>query len=176
MTGADIEVRVLEDLLIGLADVVQQELAVYQGILGKANQKKEALIKNDVNMLDHIVARESGAVKTMQELEERREGLIRAIAKKHGLDEKKVTLADIAALYPEESDALLTLKSDLSRVLAEIQKVNEANRALLDTHLQYTSFCINLLTGAASTLNTYSYSGRISEPQESKTLMLDRTV
>lgn len=166
----------MKDLLTGLIDVVQQELAIYQSILGKANQKKEALIKNDINMLEHIVARESGVVKTMQELEERREGLIRAIAQKHGLDEKKATLADIAALYPEKSETLLKLKSDLGSVLAEIQKLNEANKALLDTHLQYTSFCINLLAGAVSTLNTYSYSGHISEPQESKTLMLDRTV
>jgi len=166
----------LEYLLTGLIDVVQQELSVYQSVLGKANQKKEALIKNDINMLEHIVARESGVVKTMQELERRRESLIRAIAQKHGLDEKTATLADIAALYPEKSETLLTLKTQLGSVVAEIQKLNEANRALLDTHLQYTSFCVNLLTGAASTLNTYSYSGRISEPQENKTLMLDRIV
>ena len=163
-------------MLTGLIDVVQQELSVYQSVLGKANQKKEALIKNDINMLEHIVARESGVVKTMQELERRRESLIRAIAQKHGLDEKTATLADIAALYPEKSETLLTLKTQLGSVVAEIQKLNEANRALLDTHLQYTSFCVNLLTGAASTLNTYSYSGRISEPQENKTLMLDRIV
>ena len=166
----------MEDLLNGLIDVVQQELTVYQSVLGKANQKKEALIKNDISMLEHIVARESGIVKTMQELEQRREGLIRAIAEKHGLDEQKATLADIAALYPDKSETLLTLKTELSRVLAEIQKLNEANKALLDTHLQYTSFCINLLTGAASQLGTYSHSGQISEQKESKTLVLDQMV
>ncbi|NLT97455.1 MAG: flagellar protein FlgN [Christensenellaceae bacterium] len=166
----------MEDLLNGLIDVVQQELTVYQSVLGKANQKKEALIKNDISMLEHIVARESGIVKTMQELEQRREGLIRAIAEKHGLDEQKATLADIAALYPDKSETLLTLKTELSRVLAEIQKLNEANKALLDTHLQYTSFCINLLTGGSSPFGTYSNSGQISEQQESKTLVLDQMV
>jgi flagellar biosynthesis/type III secretory pathway chaperone len=166
----------LEELLTGLIDMVQQELAVYQSVLGKANQKKEALIKNDICMLEHIVARESGIVKTMQDLEQRREGLIRAIAQKHGLDEKKATLADIAALYPEKSETLLTLKTELSGVLAEIQKLNDANKALLDTHLQYTSFCINLLTGAASPFGTYSNSGQISEQQENLTPVLNQTV
>ena len=141
-----------EELLTGLIDVVQQELAVYQSVLGKANQK-EALIKNDIYAGAHCGAGIRYR-KTMQDLEQRREGLIRAIAQKHGLDEKKATLADIAALYPEKSETLLTLKTELSGVLAEIQKLNDANKALLDTHLQYTSFCINLLTGAASPFGT----------------------
>ena len=87
-----------------------------------------------------------------------------------------VTLTDIAALFPEGREALLKLKSEMARVLTEIERLNAANKALLDTHLQYSAFCINLLTGGTNTLNTYSYSGRISDAQERKTLVLDRMV
>ncbi|MEM5767903.1 MAG: flagellar protein FlgN [Bacillota bacterium] len=166
----------MNDLLMGLQDAIQQELVAYKDILSKAKQKKEALLKNDVAMLDRIVAHEGTIIKTVRELETQREGLIRAIAAEHGFDEKSVTLAEIAALFPEGREALLKLKSELARVLTEIERLNAANKTLLDTHLQYSSFCINLLTGAANTLNTYSYSGRISDTQERMTLMLDRMV
>jgi flagellar biosynthesis/type III secretory pathway chaperone len=161
---------------MSLKDVIQQELVAYKDILSKAKQKKEALLKNDVAFLDRIVAHEGSIIKTVRELEGQRESLIRSIAGKHGFDTKTATLADIADLFPEGREALLILKSELVQVLAEIERLNAANKALLDTHLQYSSFCINLLTGGVSTLNTYSYSGRISDAQERKTLVLDRMV
>jgi flagellar biosynthesis/type III secretory pathway chaperone len=170
-------VTILDNILNQLQDVIQQELVTYKDILSKVRQKKEALLKNDVDMLDRIVAHEWNIVKTLKQLETERELVIKRIAAAHGLDFKTVTLDDIAGLEEGALHAgLLSLKEELKKVISEIDAVGRVNKGLVDTHLQYSAFCVNLLTGQTSTLGTYSYSGRMSEPQERPTLVLDRMV
>ena len=167
----------MNSILTELQEVMQQELVAYKEILAKARQKKEALLKNDVSMLDHIVAHEWNLVKTLRQLEKEREGMLRSIAREQGIDEKKISLTDIVDMLegsPREEFA--ALKTELKHVIAEIDTINRANKGLVDTHLQYSAFCVNLLTGHLNTLNTYSYSGQMSEAQESATLVFDRMV
>jgi flagellar biosynthesis/type III secretory pathway chaperone len=167
----------VDDLFSSLNDVMQQELIAYKDMLLKARQKKETLLKNDVAMLDRIVAHEWRVLKSIRQLETDREDLIRRIAQARGLDSRTITLAQIADMLDgEPRNRLMALKEELTAVMAEISSLNLANKGLVDTHLQYSTFCINLLTGSVNTLNTYSYSGRISDAQERSTLVLDRTV
>mgnify|MGYP003817581385 CR=1 FL=1 len=167
----------MTDILSSLLDVMQQELIAYKEVLSKAKQKKDALLKNDVALLDRIVAHEWQIVKTIKQLETDREGLIFKIAQEYNIDFKTVTLADIVDMLEGVSrERFVELKTELSSVISALDSINRVNKGLVDTHLQYAAFCINLLTGSANTLNTYSYSGRISETQERSTLVLDRTV
>lgn len=165
----------MEHLMMNLKDVIQQELIAYKEILAKASQKKEALLNNDVAVLDRIVAREWNLVKTIRQLETEREGLIRQIASGSGLPFESVRLDDIANLLEGgPKDEFLKLKSELTSVISDIERTNKANKGLVDTHLAYSAFCVNLLTGNLNTLNTYSYSGRMNETQENATFVFDR--
>ncbi len=167
----------MDNIIQQLQNVMQQELAAYKDILNKARQKKDALLSNDVGMLDRIVAHEWVVVKTVRQLETEREQIIRRVSLEHGLNFKTTTLDDIAALHQgEASKSLLALKEELKQVISEINAVGRVNKELVDTHLQYSAFCVNLLTGHTTTIGTYSYSGRMSELQQTPTLVLDRMV
>ncbi len=167
----------MDEVLMSLQDVMQQELVAYKDILSKARQKKEALMKNDVALLDRIVAHEWNLVKTIKELETERESTIKRIALERGMDCETISLADIADMPGGAlGSRFAELRTDLTHVISEIDSINRTNKGLVDTHLQYSDFCVNLLTGQQNTLNTYSYSGRVSESQERATLVLDRTV
>ena len=167
----------MDNALSQLQDVMQQELAAYKDILTKFKQKKDALLKNDVGMLDRIVAHESNIVKTVKQLETERETIIRKIAIERGLDFKTVTFDDIARAEKSASRAALTaLKEELKKVISEVDALGKVNKGLVDTHLQYSAFCVNLLSGQTNSIGTYSYSGRMSESQERSTLVLDRMV
>ena len=167
----------MDHLLFDLKDVMQQELIAYKEILTKSKHKKEALLQNDVAMLDRIVAHEWNLVKTIRQLEKDREGLIEQIAAEYGLPCQNLRLDVIADLLDSGMKAeFAQLKTELTHVISEVEKLNMVNKGLVDTHLQYSAFCVNLLTGHINTLNTYSHSGRMSETQESATLILDRMV
>ena len=156
---------------------MQQELAAYKDILNKFRQKKDALLKNDVGMLDHIVAHEVNIVKTIKQLETEREAIIKRIAIERGFDIKTVALDDIARTEKGASRAALeALKKELKKVISEVDALGKVNKGLVDTHLQYSAFCVNLLTGNTNSIGTYSYSGKMSESQERPTLVLDRMV
>ncbi len=167
----------MDKIISQLQEVMQQELAAYKDILNKARQKKDALLKNDVAMLDRIVAHEWIIVKTVKQLETEREDIIKRITLERGLDFNTATLDDIAALHAgPASSGLLALKQELKKTMSEIDAVGRVNKVLVETHLQYSAFCVNLLTGHTSTIGTYSYSGRMSELQQRPTLVLDRMV
>ncbi len=167
----------MNNLFSQLLDVMQQELVAYKDILNKAKQTKDVLLKNDVAMLDHIVAHEGNVVKTIKHLESQREQIIRIIARDNGMSFADLKLEDIAVLKDNaERSSFLKLKEEFSNVLSEIEALNRVNKALVETHLQYSAFCVNLLTGSTNTIGNYSLSGRISEPQERSTLILDRMV
>ncbi len=167
----------MECLLSDLKEVMQQELVAYKEILSKSKQKKEALLHNDVTGLDRIVALEWNLVKTIRELEKEREDLIEKIALACGLPGGDLRLDTIAEMPKGGMKAeFIQLKSELSHVITEVESLNMVNRGLVDTHLQYSAYCVNLLTGHINTLNTYSHSGRMSETQENATLILDRMV
>ena len=167
----------MDNALSQLQDVMQQELAAYKDIRTKFKQKKDALLKNDVGMLDHIVAHESNIAKTIKQLETERETIIRRISIERGLDFKTVTFDDIARTEKSASRTALTaLKEELKKVISEVDALGKVNKGLVDTHLQYSAFCVNLLTGQTNSIGTYSYSGRMSESQERSTLVLDRMV
>ena len=167
----------MDNLFSKLLDVMQQELVAYKDILNKAKQTKDVLLKNDVAMLDRIVAHEGNVVKTIKQLETQREQIIRIIARDNGISFANVKLGDIAELNENaERSSFLKLKEELSKMLSEIEDLNRVNKALVETHLQYSAFCVNLLTGSTNTIGNYSLSGQISEPQERATLILDRMV
>lgn len=167
----------MDNILTQLQDILQQELVAYKNILDKGRQKKDALLKNDVDMLDRIVAYEWSIVKAIKQLEAERELIIQKIALEKGLDSQTVTLDDIAGLQDGAlRTGFLALKKELKKIISEIDALSRVNKGLVDTHLQYSTYCVNLLTGHQNTLNTYSYAGRMSDSQERPTLVLDRTV
>ncbi len=66
----------------------------------------------------------------------------------------------IEVLRDERQDVFICLREELARVLFELSNLNLVNKGLIDTHLAYSDFCVNLLRGQINlTLGTYSQGG-----------------
>lgn len=168
----------MQRVFSALQNVMQQEVDEYTRMLALADEKKDALIKNDTGMLDLVVAKEWAVLKTIKQLEAQRESLIeRAEALCHR-PKGSMRLSDMISIVRDDMRSdFIRIKSELSELVLNLKGKNAANKVLVETHLQYATFCVNLLSGSLNaSLNTYSNSGEMNDGQEQSTLKIDQSV
>ena len=126
----------MEHQIIALKNVIRQELAVYKDILTKAKEKNEALLKNDVPLLDNIVACEWNLLKTIKQLETQREEMIAKIAATSNVPQKELRLENITDMLEGGlRNELSGLMTELMQVISELTALNTVNKGLVKTHL-----------------------------------------
>lgn len=130
----------LIQVLAGLKDV-------YGRLLSLAHEKQEALVHNDLAAVEAAVAGEEKLVVQVGKLEERRNQLVEALARELGLDQQQLSISRLAEAGLGHVAELQGVADELSRVLAELTRVNEQNHQLLQQSLKYLEFTINLLAG-----------------------------
>lgn len=168
----------MDRLITALETVLKHETKEYTLMLALANEKKAILINNDVAGLERIVSREWIVLKKIKQFEMERENLIGKIAVLCHMPKETLRLEHIIdVLHESRREAFAVLRGELARVLSELSDINLVNKGLIDTHLAYSDFCVNLLTGHLnSTLGTYSYSGAMTDGQGNGNLLLDQMV
>lgn len=164
-------------VLNALKAVLQLETVEYKQMLELAVEKKEALFKNNVAELDLIVAREITVLKRIKQLEAEREALIEKAATLSHKPKNTMQLKDIIELVSGDlQEEFVRIRDELNAVIMQLKLSNNANRGLIETQLQYASFCVNLLAGHVSALGTYSHAGGIDEKQEKATFLIDQSI
>jgi flagellar biosynthesis/type III secretory pathway chaperone len=142
-----------------------------------SQQEKTAVIGNDVDALSTIIEKQQALLDDIKKIEDERVCTLSGICSDIGLPKSKSRLRDIIAAAPSElREKLQNLAAELEKTAAKLRRAGIVNKMLIDAQLQYTSFCINLLTGSQSTLNTYSGFGRREEGCQSGRGLVDQTV
>ena len=152
----------MEQLYSELKKVMTAERDYYAGLLALSEKKKEILIKNDVNGLNRIVRQETDYLRAMKPIAGEREMILKMIARQSGLGE--IGMDDIISMA-EGSDAeeLENLQHEFKKVLKSLADLNDLNKTLIQTQLQYTAFCIEILTNRSGTGDTYNNTGTFEE-------------
>lgn len=159
-----------------LADILGQECEIYKRLLTISEQKKDILIQGDVDALDSMVSREKEALLKIRSLERMRENAAGSAALEQGITLKNVRLDEIIqTCSDEEKDVLERIKTEMDEVVKALSANNTHNKMLIDTQLQYSAFCIEMLTGQTNMPNTYTNSGTVSDSAVKRSL-LDQTV
>ena len=168
----------MDRLISALQTVLKQETKEYSTMLALAGEKKECLINNDVEALERIVAKEWIVLKKIKQQEAERESLIGKIAALCRMPKETLRLEHILNFLDANiKEDFVHIKKELEEVLSELSGRNIVNRGLIDTHLAYSAFCVNLLTGHLNNkLGIYSHSGSMHERQESGNLLVDQMV
>lgn len=168
----------MDRLIAALKTVLKQETIEYKLILGLADEKKRALIANDVDKLDAIVSKEWASLKKIKQLEAERESIIERIAALCRMPKETLRIEHIIdVLQGDVREEFVHIRVELARALSELSGRNLENRGLIDTHLAYTNFCVNLLTGHLnSKIGNYSHSGVMTQRPESANLLVDQMV
>jgi flagellar biosynthesis/type III secretory pathway chaperone len=145
-------------------------------MLALAAEKKGVLYKNDVQALELIVAQEMTVLRRIKQLETEREALIGKAAMLSHRPKSTMRLSDIIELLSGEIRAeFIKVRDELSTVVQQLRNSNKANKGLIETQLQYASFCVNLLSGHTGPLSTYSNVGEMNNKEE-LTFLIDQSI
>jgi hypothetical protein len=167
----------LDELLVGLKSVMIEEKKVYEELLRIANEKKEALIKNDTDRMDEFVKLEKKAMRDVRELNRKTTQTLDMIARAHHLDHSP-DLSQIIGLIPEEDEreSMCRLQEAFQQTIQELMTRNELNQRLIETQLQYMAFCLELFTQGDPVGATYGHSGHVNEDHIVRKGLLDQEV
>ncbi|WP_053955782.1 flagellar protein FlgN [Inediibacterium massiliense] len=137
----------VEQLILALT----KEYEIYKDYYTLGEQKKEVLILGDIKELEKIISQEQDIIRNTQKIDQIRTAIIGNI-----LFEQKINwIENITQLceYIEDpyKEKILEIREKLSKLLEEIQSLNDTNQQLTKQQLEYIDFNINILNNAQVT-------------------------
>ncbi|WP_025688184.1 flagellar protein FlgN [Paenibacillus zanthoxyli] len=158
----------LLERLIHLLDLHNQE---HLKFIELGEQKKEALISNEVDKLISIMNMEAKVYKRVQQLEEDRKEAVQQILQYFGIKSQlNLNLTELTRLFfdPEDKEKLFRAQSTLAATLLKLKALNELNHQLLNQVLTYTEFSIESMSYYTDSEATYNHpankSGKVQSP------------
>jgi len=135
-----------------LIDILQNQLALYEELLEMSRQKKVFLIKNNIEAIRHITARESSLISKLQNFEREREKAVSELAGRLRVPPRGLTLSEIVDRMNNSParNQLADLRMRLRAGMDELKLLNEQNKALINQSLEYIDFTMNLLRSSVS--------------------------
>lgn len=144
----------MNELISRLTNLLTDQRDVYIKLIGLSEQKKETILNNQVEALDRIVKKEQLLLVELQELERQRKGIMEAVAKLLDCPAGEITIQDILDHCPPSlENNLLYIQKELTTQLQAQVNINEVNRKLLESRLEYISFMMD--TANADYTNAY---------------------
>jgi flagellar biosynthesis/type III secretory pathway chaperone len=125
-----------------LKDILEKEIDVYNNYLEAAIKKKQALIDNDIDLLEDITVTEKDLSTKILALEAARIEFLR----EEGYS-SNIHLNDLLEEVPsEDKDSLEATAQNLRDVLAECKKFHDSNMNLLKQSSNYLNHMIKIFT------------------------------
>ena len=155
---------VLDSLVNGLIEVLNQEAGLYGQILEISKGKTDIIIKGRVSELEKVVKLEQSLVLQIGKLEDSREDMTAKLSDKLGLKLPQVTLTGLAkSLQSDQANKLKVVREDIGKIMIELRDTNKLNSKLIKNSLEYIDFSLNLMAVAGTTSNNYGSSGRMND-------------
>lgn len=150
----------MASLIENLIDVLQQESAAYEELLGLSMKKTPVIVAGDLQALQQITDEEQNIVGRLHHLETQRTEVIRDIANVMNMDVENLKLANLIKMLesrPQESGELAKVHDRLKEAVHNTQRVNEQNRELIAHSLEMVAFDLNLLQAMKTAPETANY-------------------
>lgn len=152
--------------------LLQQLNKVYTKLYELSQKKQQSIIGNDADAVNEIVKEEWTLVSEAGDLEEARKELLSLHFGKG--DDKPVTLDDvIAKAKPAEREALEAEAEQLKDTIEKLKRVNNENQSLIDLHLEYMDYMVNVVLKEPQISNIYGNSGVVEEPNTGGRRLID---
>lgn len=150
----------MEKTLLNLIMTVEAEKEKYEQVYAVSQRKRDTIIAGNADELETIVRLEKALDKEISALEQKRLGLIERIAAEKGVDADEVNVAAIAENgYPELYTRLKTFQTDFIELLKKQMALNDINKQLLETQLQYIEVFLDSVANSGNINNTYGNNG-----------------
>lgn len=134
-----------------LIDVLETLLRQHEQMIEYGQNKKEALIANNIDLLNEMVNKEARLLKLIAEADARRVAVANNFLKEMGLASTPSTrVAQLIGLVTNAGDkmTLSKLADRLSTAVEKLRAVNDLNMKLTKQSIEFNDFSLDLLSGA----------------------------
>lgn len=136
---------------MSIQDVILQLERLYElhvQLLELAREKKDVLIRSDVDRLMEIVTLETRIMKQVPSLEQSWRDAVLAFLREKGVASgQMITMSELAKLVfqVDQKSSLLDMQGKLQRTLKDLQELNALNQSLIEHSLQYVNYNLSLM-------------------------------
>ena len=149
-------------------EILKKEYEIYQEMLKISEQKTDIIVKDKVDELEEMTAREEEFVKQFIGLEKERVQIVKRFAVEHDLGDKIVKIPELCEYFPEKKAEMMELRKDILAIVEKIKTKTELNAKLLKNSLEYINFSVGLATGASTSNGIYGQSGSTGRGEAKK--------
>ena len=138
----------MASLMQELIATLREEQAAYQELLPVVEKKTQAIIANDLKLVQNITEIEQSAIGKIGSLEQKRTEIMNNIGVVLNKKVPDLTLPNLIKLLdrqPQEQQALGEIHKELTALLKRLSEVNGHNRNLIEQSLEMISYNMNLL-------------------------------
>ncbi|MCP3776257.1 flagellar protein FlgN [Paenibacillus sp. MZ04-78.2] len=124
---------------------------VHLTLLELAEQKKHALIHNQVEQLTQIVTKENKLLKRIGELDQQRvEAIGNFLIEKGYKPNPRVTVSDLTKIIfnVEEKRILVDSQKQLLATIRKLREYNELNQQMIEQSLAFINYSIDIMSGS----------------------------
>ncbi len=152
-----------------LMAALEQLRALYSQLVPLSEQKREHILAQKLDALNQVVKDEQILLVKLTEAERQRKLAIMTIAEELQLPTDQITMGTIIDnCPPSRQPALHALHTELTNLLQQQVNINETNRKLIESRLEYISFVMD--TANSNFTNAYNPAGsdNRAKPQTSR--------
>lgn len=133
-------------LVYELMDTLDKQLLLFDELITLGGGKKDFIINNDTDGLSKLTSGENAVTGKLAKLDKTRATLMGDIANVLGRPEG-VTLSELAEAMREQPEyaRLLSLTEATREKLGVLKELNDQNKILIDSSLEYINFTINAI-------------------------------
>ena len=150
----------MASLMDDLLRVLSEEEEKYKQLIKLSWEKKDVLIKADIDRLSKITEAEQNLTGELHSLEVKRTHVIADMAVVLRKDKSELTIdrmLEILAKQPEEQKKLREVRDSLRKTLDEMSRVNMQNQLLLQQALEMVEFDLTLFRSLKQAPETANY-------------------
>ena len=155
----------MASLMDNLLDVLNEEESQYRELIDLSNEKKDVLIRADIERLQQITEAEQNITDDLHNLEAKRRSVVSDMAVVLRRDEGELTvekMIEILDKQPEEQKKLAEVRKRLRDTLDEMIRVNTQNQILIKQAMEMVEFDLTLFRSMRQAPETANY-GRDAE-------------
>jgi uncharacterized protein Veg len=163
----------MEEHIQRLLNCIENEIEIYEKVLGLSERQKDALINNGEEKLQPIAEIQNGLIEEIKEQEDIRKKVCKEIAVKKNLALDKNIFKKVSGIIEEEYGSMFTSKIESMKMLMHrISEINNNNVFLIEQGKNNIRAFYSLVLNA-SDARLYSNNGKLGS-KNSNIMLLDK--
>ncbi len=147
-----------------LIDMLNSQAQTYEELYGLSMEKKDAIVKDNLEDLQKITDLENILVSQHQRIEKKRLSLMEDIAIVLGQKGRELSLLELIELMEgqKEQEELRNVRERMRAALDKLAGANEINAMLIQTSLEYIEYSLNVMQSSVNQeLSSYTVQGGV---------------